>query len=235
MNAEIYKKQPPLVLVTDDDRQLSSAYRLILEREGYEVNTAANGREAIESCSEQMPDLILMDAMMPVMNGYEATQALISKFGSACAPIVMVTSRCDDESVDQAYEAGVSDYMFKPVNWPVLMHRAKRLIQARVNQGGHSDLQVGHAVIEASRRELSDQIHSIGREANDIAHDFTDILTAIVGYRDLAGRLADDHDEKQLAEYLGEIEKASQRACELAGKIMQFSSETIRKSKFDPD
>jgi diguanylate cyclase (GGDEF)-like protein len=148
----IYSK-PPLILVVDDDRTMRLLLRQALEKEGYRVVELTNGKQCLDAYADEKPDLILLDAVMPVMDGFTCCQELfkIAKNNLALAlaafenessfdnnvisklwdrtPILMITGLDDPASVDRAFLAGASDYITKPIHWTVLRHRVRRLLQ----------------------------------------------------------------------------------------------------------
>lgn len=127
----------PLVLIVDDERIMRSLLRRVVEKEGYKVIEAENGHEAIELYQSHQPSLILMDAMMPEMSGFECctklrniNSAVSSSLQVAVdhAPVLMITTLEDAESVDRAFAAGATDYITKPVNWALFRQRLQRLL-----------------------------------------------------------------------------------------------------------
>jgi diguanylate cyclase (GGDEF)-like protein len=146
--------QPPLILVADDDKTIRLLLREFMEKEGYRVVEAANGKECLESFKEIKPDLILLDAIMPEMDGFACCKNLLqiarnnlvlalanfdtaASFGNTIisslwgerTPILMITGLNDPESVDRAFESGASDFVTKPIHWAVLRQRVRRLLQ----------------------------------------------------------------------------------------------------------
>jgi len=116
-------QQQAVILVVDDDPAIRLVIRHSMERSGYQVVEAANGLEAVHAVIRQVPDLILMDAVMPEMDGFRATKEIKLLDGCAEIPILMATSLDDDGSIAQAFDAGACDYVTKPFNWSVLKHR----------------------------------------------------------------------------------------------------------------
>ncbi|MBD2089669.1 diguanylate cyclase [Microcoleus sp. FACHB-1515] len=98
-------------------------------QEAYQVISVCNGAECLALCQQQLPDLILLDALMPVIDGFDCCAALQQQFGEQCPPVLMITSLEDQVSVDQAFAAGASDYITKPIHWAVLRQRVRRLLQ----------------------------------------------------------------------------------------------------------
>jgi diguanylate cyclase (GGDEF)-like protein len=119
-----------LILIADDDRAMRMLLRLALEQESYEVVEAKNGEECLQLYEQLQPDLILLDAIMPVMDGFTCCKQLKSKItqDKAYTAILMITVLDDPESVDQAFAAGSTDYITKPINWSVLRQRVRRII-----------------------------------------------------------------------------------------------------------
>jgi DNA-binding response OmpR family regulator len=117
------------ILVVDDDPGARFLMRRALEHVDFEVIEAADGIEGYELHERHRPDLLLVDVMMPRMNGYELCRKLRSQAHSAYVPIVMVTSVDDMQSIARAYEAGATDFIAKPVDWLVLAHRVRYVLR----------------------------------------------------------------------------------------------------------
>src|SRR6202795_4543464 len=105
------------ILVVDDDPSTRFLMRRALEHLGFEVIEAADGIEGYQRYERHRPDLLLVDVMMPRMNGYELCRKLRSHARSADVPIVVVTSVDDMPSIARAYDAGATDFVAKPVDW----------------------------------------------------------------------------------------------------------------------
>ncbi|MCC5606022.1 PleD family two-component system response regulator [Nostoc sp. CHAB 5834] len=128
MKADAQESQS-LVLIVDDEPFIRMILRHFLEREGYQIAEAKNGIEAIKVFKELHPDIVLLDAMMPDMDGFECCTQLQSLDSSKYTPVLMVTGLEDQESVDRAFAIGAMDYVTKPIHWAVLRQRVKRLIE----------------------------------------------------------------------------------------------------------
>lgn len=123
------QENSPLVLVTDDEEGARSLLRMLMEQEGYRVVEACNGKQCLEAYTTCHPDIVLLDAMMPVMDGFTCCQELMELAKSNFTPVLMITSLRDAESVDRAFAAGATDYVTKPFHIDVLCRRVRRLIQ----------------------------------------------------------------------------------------------------------
>jgi diguanylate cyclase (GGDEF)-like protein len=127
------EKQPDaaaLVLVVDDDRSTRAALRYTLQRDGFRVEEAADGAQALAMVERVQPDVMLLDAMMPVMDGFTACAKLREVPGGPELPVLMVTALEDTESIERAFAAGASDYIPKPVHLAVVSQRVRRIVEA---------------------------------------------------------------------------------------------------------
>ena len=125
------KNGEPLILVADDDDVLRRLLRQFLKHNGYSVVEAVNGVDAIDLFQSKKPDLVLLDAKMPMMDGFQACREMKKKPRGGKVPVVMVTALEDDNSVDRAFSAGAEDYITKPIHWPVLRQRVRLLIERK--------------------------------------------------------------------------------------------------------
>ncbi len=119
------------VLIVDDDPATLLVLHGVLERDGYLITEAHNGERAVHECRKNMPDLILMDAMMPGMDGFTACKEILQLDSEAYPTILIVTALHDEESIEKAFIAGATDFIPKPVNFMVLRKRVERLLQSR--------------------------------------------------------------------------------------------------------
>jgi CheY-like chemotaxis protein len=102
------------VLVADDDRDILDIVTMSLEASGYDVYRAENGRDAVELARKHVPDLILMDMMMPEMSGYEAIEAVKADPATAAIPIVGLSAKAMATDIELASDIGVDGYITKP-------------------------------------------------------------------------------------------------------------------------
>ena len=136
------------ILIVDDDRGSRFALRETLVGEGYEVVEATNGQEAIQICRQNPPELVILDAVMPVMDGFQSCEVIRTFPECATIPILIVTALHDEASVDRAFVAGATDYISKPINYVVLRRRIEHMLQVhsaeqRVQQLAYVDSLTG--------------------------------------------------------------------------------------------
>lgn len=123
----------PRVLVVEDDRSTRMTLRALLEDDGFAVVEAGDGREALALFDRRRPDLVLMDALLPVQDGFSACREISQRPGNARVPVLMITSLDDEVSVERAFRAGAADFIPKPINLSVLRRRVQRLVSAHAN------------------------------------------------------------------------------------------------------
>ena len=117
------------VLIVDDDPVVQTLMRAALEDDGFAVIEAEDGLDACRQCIESVPSLLIVDAMMPNMDGFALCRALREQPETRHVPILMATSLEDRESITRAYEAGATDFITKPINWPVLIQRVHYMLR----------------------------------------------------------------------------------------------------------
>ncbi len=120
----------PRILVVDDDAGGRRLTRATLNKAGFDVVEAADGQLAIDAARAALPDLVLMDVSMPVMDGFAACAALRALPGGMRVPVVMLTGLDDVKSIARAFEAGATDFITKPINWTILAHRVRYMLRA---------------------------------------------------------------------------------------------------------
>jgi len=133
-------KKATQILVVDDEQDILELIRHTLNKEGYEVHVAANGQQAVEKAKKIKPSLILMDVMMPVMDGMEACRQLKEDPETATLPIIFLTARSEEFAELAGFEAGADDYISKPIRSRVLLSRIRAIL--RRNTGGSAEEEV---------------------------------------------------------------------------------------------
>jgi two-component system, OmpR family, alkaline phosphatase synthesis response regulator PhoP len=128
---------PLKVLVCDDERHIVRLIQVNLEREGYKVVTAYDGKEGLEKVRTEKPDLMVLDVMMPYMDGFEVLKALRRDADTADLPVIMLTAKAQDRDVFEGYTYGADMYLTKPFNPRELISFVKR-ISSGGNDGGSS-------------------------------------------------------------------------------------------------
>ena len=104
------------ILLVDDSSTALMIEKMLLSKASYDTITARDGQEAVTTATRELPDLILMDIVMPNMTGLEACRALRAQESTKMIPIILVTTRGENESVETGFASGCNDYVTKPIN-----------------------------------------------------------------------------------------------------------------------
>ena len=126
-------EERPVVVLADDDPSIRLMIRHVLESEEFDIVEAADGLEAIKAVEKHHPALVLLDAVMPGIDGFTTCKQIKDK-GHTDIPVMMITGLDDDASVERAYDVGAIDYITKPIKWAVLKHRVKSVVAAVVSE-----------------------------------------------------------------------------------------------------
>ena len=122
--------QTAAALMVEDDEQIAYILRFILEREGFQVHAAPDGRTALELIgSLPAPAIVLLDVMLPHADGYELLGRIRAQPGWQAVPVVLLTSRSQEQDIVRGLEAGANDYMVKPFKPEELRARIRRLVK----------------------------------------------------------------------------------------------------------
>jgi adenylate cyclase len=140
-------REPPLILVVDDVPDNVDILQMRLEAQGYEVATAADGLDALEKIRELMPDLVLLDVMMPELDGIETVKRLKADSSLPFIPVILVTAKADASDVIGGLEAGGDDYLTKPVDHAALSARVRAMLRIKAL----------HDTVQDQAKRLEDQ------------------------------------------------------------------------------
>jgi two-component system, sensor histidine kinase and response regulator len=165
------------ILVVDDQPINVQLLKRKLERGGLEVSTANNGLEALEQVKAHKPDLILLDLMMPDMDGIEVCQRLQASSDNRSIPVIFVTARTTKESKLEGLAVGAVDYITKPIDLDETVARVTTQLRFAAINRENLELQ---RRLEESRRAAT-----IGAVAQGIAHNLNNLLGVVIGYLDL--------------------------------------------------
>jgi PleD family two-component response regulator len=118
-----------LILIVDDDRFMQAKFRDILEKGGFRTALASDGDEALARFGELQPDLVLLDLMMPVRDGFETCREIRSLPQGKHTPVLMVTGLDNDDLIQRAFQSGATDFIAKSSNPELLVHRMRCLLR----------------------------------------------------------------------------------------------------------
>jgi class 3 adenylate cyclase/CheY-like chemotaxis protein len=151
---------PPRILVVDDVEKNARLLADVLTFKGYHVVTAAGGREALDQVARESPDLVLLDVMMPDLNGYDVCRTLRADRSAAALPIVMVTALDPAQERIKGLDAGADDFLTKPIAQAELLARVRSLLRIKAL---HDELTSLNCSLEARVREQVAELEQLGR------------------------------------------------------------------------
>jgi two-component system sensor histidine kinase/response regulator len=203
------------ILVVDDQPINVQLLKRKLERENLRVIAAYNGLEALDQVSREMPDLILLDVMMPDMDGIEVCQRLQANESTRGIPVIFITARTNKESKLEGLGVGAVDYITKPIDLDETMARVQT--QLRV-------VAINRQVVDLTRRlEESRKAATIGAVTQGIAHNLNNLLGVVIGYLDLVKAYYDKPE--QVRKNAQHVEDAVQRIVTI---IKQLSTLVVK-------
>lgn len=209
----------PTILIADDDPIVRRLLSDGLASEGYEIYEAGDGESAVDLFMRCRPDIVLIDAMMPRMDGFTACRRLKELPNGKQTPVLMVTSLNDDDSVELAFIAGATDYVTKPVHWAVLRHRVKRLLaeskaEKHITHLAYHDVLTGLPNRLMLTMRLEQMLHRAQRDQTRIGVLFVD-LDRFKAVNDTYGHETGD----RLLQHVAKRLRGSLRATDIIGRF----------------
>lgn len=205
----------PKILVVDDQPINVQLLKRKLEREGMAVVTAYNGLEALNLVAKEHPDLILLDVMMPDMDGIEVCQRLQSNEDTRAIPVIFITARTSKEGKIEGLGVGAVDYITKPIDLDETFARVQTQLRFVAINREMADLQ--------RRLAESRRVATIGAVTQGIAHNLNNLLGIVIGYLDLVKAYYDKPE--QVKRNVQHVEEAVQRIVSI---IKQLSSLLVK-------
>jgi two-component system phosphate regulon response regulator PhoB len=144
----------PTVLVVEDEAALVAMLRYNLEKQGFDVEEAVDGQEAITRITESPPDIVLLDWMLPVMSGIEVCRQIRRRPATRDLPVIMVTARSEDQDAVRGLNTGADDYITKPFNMDALLARMRALLRRAGPSTSRGQLEFHDIVMDQSAHRV---------------------------------------------------------------------------------
>ena len=204
------------MLVVEDDVLMRDVAREYLEESGFFMSEVENGVQALEAVKDSRPDIILLDVMMPEMDGFTACSLIRKISGCDLIPIMMMTALGDIASINRAYAVGATDFITKPINWVILVQRVRYMIRAMRMMNERKRLE--------KELQQAQKLEAVATLAGGIAHDFNNLLQTVQGFAELlllkTGK--DGFGQKELQQILA----AARRGGELTLQVFNLQTPT---------
>jgi C4-dicarboxylate-specific signal transduction histidine kinase len=220
-----------VALLADDEPDMRRFLRSQLD-EHYDVLEAVDGTQALEKATQFLPDIILLDMMMPEMDGLEVCKELRKREGTASIPIILLTARADEETKFNALELGANDFLAKPFSSTELHARIKNLVESHdfqrklSNQNQALSTTIEQLKETESQLVQSEKLASLGRMSAGIIHEINNPLnfatTGLYALRNKSKHLAAE-ERKEYEEILADIEEGMKRVRNIVSDLRMFS------------
>jgi two-component system sensor histidine kinase/response regulator len=221
------------ILVVDDSSANLQLLNRILTSRGYSVQLASNGAQGLEFAQVNPPDLILLDIMMPGMNGYETCERIKADDQTRDIPVLFISALDATEDKVKAFEIGGEDYVPKPFEHEevlarVATHLALRRLQKQLEAANH-ELALRLDELHQANAALQERNAELDAFAHTVAHDLKNPLATIMGYAELLSEYSSDKFDRDTYESMQNIAKTSHKMNSIIHELLLLSQ--VRKSE----
>lgn len=204
----------PRLLIVDDVPTNIQLVASILSTEGYDLSFANSGKDALGQISETAFDLILLDIMMPELDGLTVAERLKTSPRTARIPIIFLTAKTDEESIVKGFEVGAADYLTKPFNPSELKSRVKT----------HVALKMHEDALQRRNQELAEAIDIKNKILSVASHDLKNPLSSILGFSQLMSQYPAVQKDPDMSEMVNFISKAAERMDSLITELLDTAA-----------
>jgi signal transduction histidine kinase len=203
-----------VIVIVDDEATQRLAARVCLEAAGFSVFESIGGDDCIQQLHNVRPDLIILDVMMPGIDGFEVCRRIRTDPDIAHIPVLMVTGLDDDDSIERAFDVGATDFLVKPITWSLLVYRVKFILRlSLVEQSTRESLHLAEAANRAKSSFLA-----------NMSHELRTPLNAIIGFSDfMRSRPLTVEAHREYAEHIYES----------GAHLLQIVSDVLDLSRID--
>jgi len=207
------------ILIVDDSRQNIFVLRTALERQGYLISSAESGQEALKILAHEIPDLILLDVMMPEISGFELCRKLKSQAETEKIPVVFLTARTEQEDILEGFKAGGVDYITKPFRVQELLARVNTHLSLRRAQE-----QISQQALQFEKQAL--KLEVLNQEKDEllaiVSHDLRSPLNAISGAAHILEENATQIQAEEISQYAQMVDRNAQRMRAIISNLLDI-------------
>jgi two-component system, sensor histidine kinase and response regulator len=232
-NYEDYiKENNPLILIVDDIPKNLQVLSSILSIEGYQISFASDGKQALSVVETTIPDLILLDIMMPEMDGYEVCKQLKKNESTKDIPVIFLTGKADTDDVVSGLKLGAVDYITKPFNSAELLTRIRTHLELKISRD--MLIKYNKELVEA-RDELKKINDSKDTFFSIIAHDLRGPFSGFLGLSELLLDEYDDLQQEEISQIADSMNKAAKRLYSFLENLLEWSRSQMGRVEFYPN
>ncbi|MCX7737375.1 MAG: hybrid sensor histidine kinase/response regulator [Candidatus Kapabacteria bacterium] len=236
---EIFSQKKPNILIVDDIPENLFLLGKTLQKEGYDISYASNGEQAINISKKLRPDLILLDILMPNMNGYEVCKIIKEDNETSDIPIIFLTALSDSSQVLEGFKVGASDYISKPFNIPEVIARIKTHLDLKLSRDMNinyiNKLKAYNQELNEAEKKLIELNNSKDKFFSIVAHD---LKNPFHGFMRLTEVMLVDFDElskEEIKSYLLEIHSSAEKLYKLLENLLTWSRVQIGQIPYEPE
>jgi sigma-B regulation protein RsbU (phosphoserine phosphatase) len=204
----------PKVLIVEDDKNYQEILKRFISRQNFEIRTASDGEEGLKTAMEWKPDILVIDWMMPVMDGLELTRKIKSDPNLKFSYIIMLTAKTETQDKVKGLEAGADDFVTKPCEFEEFIARIKAGLRIRELQQEIAELQHEVALLEMART---------------LGHEINNPLNIIFLALEIIERNLDAGENSKVKENLERISQASDRIKEIVQKLISLKRPSFKE------
>jgi two-component system, sensor histidine kinase and response regulator len=212
------KSDRPVILIVDDNANNLKVLGNMLAGNEYELALAMNGQQALDTVARINPDLVLLDIMMPVMDGYEVCRQLKDNEATKDIPVIFLTAKTETEDIVKGFDLGAVDYISKPF--------VSRELLARIKT---------HLSLQLTQRKLLNEITAKNKFFSIIAHDLRGSFTVILGFVEAMQQYRDEFSEEEFNELIQEMGYNAKSTYELFENLLYWARMQTSGIQINPE
>lgn len=217
-NTEIKSHKKPVILIVDDVPRNIQVLGALLNKFECELAVAMNGQQALDTVSKIQPDLILLDVMMPIMDGHEVCMRLKESNETKEIPIIFITAKSETEDIIKGFELGAVDYVTKPFIGSELLARVKT-----------------HLTLKNIKESLQDEVATKNKFFSIISHDLRGSFGIILSFVQLIQENREYLSTEEINELLADIGKTSKNTLNLLENLLEWARSQTGRINFNPE